>query len=128
MKVSTENDNNFGYEKITILVDQSRYMCLYIICYFSRLFFKPQLTYYCDEINYMQENIVKYFYFFFFFFFFLYNQGPPGERGKQGPPGPMGPKGDSGNAGPPGFQGEQGIQGPPGAPGLMGPMGPPVSR
>jgi hypothetical protein len=25
MKVSTENDNNFGYEKITIVVDNLRY-------------------------------------------------------------------------------------------------------
>jgi hypothetical protein len=29
MKVSTENDNNFGYEKITIVVDNIPLSCYY---------------------------------------------------------------------------------------------------
>jgi hypothetical protein len=31
MKVSTENDNNFGYEKITILVDNIPFKCYGVI-------------------------------------------------------------------------------------------------
>ena len=40
IKVSTENDNNFGYDKITVLVDNmpltlpdlKKYICLDLIC------------------------------------------------------------------------------------------------
>jgi len=31
MKVNTENDNNFGYEKIMILVDNMPLMCFFLL-------------------------------------------------------------------------------------------------
>jgi hypothetical protein len=37
MKVSTENDNNFVYEKITILVDNIPLNCKEIADYFSTI-------------------------------------------------------------------------------------------
>ena len=36
MKVSTENDNNFGYEKITIVVDNIP-LRLYIVIYINKM-------------------------------------------------------------------------------------------